>query len=156
MHDVGAGMTEPVFAQHDVKLPLVLCLAGEPVGKGRPKFSTRGGFARAITPEKTRRYEDLLRAQAQVETRLAIPVTGPLEVEVIARFPIPPSWSKKRQEMARQGTLRPTKKPDADNLLKCLDALNQVVWVDDSQIVSAKITKVYAEVPCLIVTIRSA
>ena len=36
-------------------------IPGEPVAKGRPKFSTRGGFVKAITPEKTANYETLVK-----------------------------------------------------------------------------------------------
>ena len=41
------------------------------------------------------------------------------------------------------------KKPDCDNLLKCVDALNQIVFVDDRQIVRAIVAKRYGERPCL-------
>jgi Holliday junction resolvase RusA-like endonuclease len=44
------------------------------------------------------------------------------------------------------GLLKPTGKPDADNIAKIVgDALNGVVWVDDSQIVLLTIRKMYAE-----------
>lgn len=36
-------------------------IPGEPKGKGRPKFSTKGGYARAITPEATANYENLVK-----------------------------------------------------------------------------------------------
>ncbi|UGA38203.1 RusA family crossover junction endodeoxyribonuclease [Chromobacterium haemolyticum] len=39
---------------------------GAPVGKGRPKVSSRGGkFARMYTPEKTANYESLIALAAQ-------------------------------------------------------------------------------------------
>ena len=41
---------------------------GAPVGKGRPKISSRGGkFARMYTPEKTASYENLVALAAEVE-----------------------------------------------------------------------------------------
>jgi Holliday junction resolvase RusA-like endonuclease len=44
--------------------------------------------------------------------------------------------------------IRPTKKPDADNILKAvLDALNGLAYNDDSQIVSARIEKLYSDNP---------
>jgi hypothetical protein len=33
-------------------------------GKGRPKFSTRGGFVKAYTPAKTREFEDRIKTAA--------------------------------------------------------------------------------------------
>ena len=45
-----------------------------------------------------------------------------------ATFPVPTSWSRRKREAALTGTIQHIKKPDCDNLLKCVDALNQVVW----------------------------
>jgi Holliday junction resolvase RusA-like endonuclease len=82
------------------------------------------------------------------------PIEGPLKVCVFASFPIPASWPKKRRAAALAGTARPTTKPDADNLLKILDALNQVVWRDDSQIVDGFVRKLYSETPELVITVE--
>jgi Holliday junction resolvase RusA-like endonuclease len=41
-----------------------IVVAGPPVPKGRPRLSTFNGHARAFTPTKTRRYEDLIRLEA--------------------------------------------------------------------------------------------
>lgn len=44
--------------------------------------------------------------------------------------------------------IRPTKKPDLDNIMKCVtDALNEIAYQDDKQIVSASIEKYYSEEP---------
>jgi Holliday junction resolvase RusA-like endonuclease len=53
------------------------------------------------------------------------------------------------------GSERPTKKPDLDNLAKSvLDALNGVIYQDDSQIVSLHMTKVYSQYPGIDLLIR--
>ncbi len=58
------------------------------------------------------------------------------------------SMSKKRRELANAGLYRPTTKPDADNYAKSIcDALNQVIWKDDSQIVEMRVSKSYSEQP---------
>jgi Holliday junction resolvase RusA-like endonuclease len=50
---------------------------------------------------------------------------------------------------------RPTKKPDLDNLAKSvLDGLNGVVYLDDSQLVSLHITKVYDHSPGVDIMVR--
>jgi Holliday junction resolvase len=49
--------------------------------------------------------------------------------------------------------LRPTGKPDLDNYLKTLDACNNIVWVDDSQVVSATVMKRYGQNPGITVTV---
>ncbi len=46
------------------------------------------------------------------------------------------------------GKIRPTKKPDCDNTVKIIcDALNELAYKDDSQIVTTQIAKYYAKVP---------
>ncbi len=123
--------------------PIIIELAGVPVGKGRARFSRKSGIA--YTPGKTRDYENNLRLSAQVCMIGRAPLEGPLSVAVIASFPVPASWSKKKRDEAIAGAIRPTVKPDADNLLKVLDACNEIVWRDDKQIVHASISKRYGE-----------
>ena len=125
-----------------------------PVPKGRPRFSKVGGFMRSYTPKKTSDYETEVRTQAQaVMTRE--PLETPLAVYLYFRLPIPRSHTKKRQEACLNGSERPIKKPDIDNLAKSvLDGLNGVVWHDDSQIVSLHLTKVYARNPGIDLLIR--
>lgn len=130
---------------------VIIRLAGEPKGKGRPRFARANG--RAFTPAATRSYESALRYAAQEIMGSRPLLTGPLEVLVVAAFPIPASFSKAKRADAIMGTLRPTKKPDADNLMKTLDALNGVVFVDDAQVVEGAIKKVYAEKPELTIQV---
>jgi len=131
---------------------ITICLAGTPTGKGRPRFVRVTG--RAYTPAKTRDYEDNLRYAAQVAMGGRAPLDVPLDVTVTATFPIPESWSQKKKRSALLYEIRPTTKPDADNLLKVLDALNQVAFVDDKQIVRATIEKFYGLAPRLEIVIR--
>lgn len=119
---------------------VTIALDGEPRGKGRPRFTRLG---RAYTDAATRRYEAALRAQAVRAMAGRAMLDGPLFASVCARFPIPPSWPKGKRALAGQGKLWPTVTPDADNLLKNLDALNEVVFADDRQIVSAVVRKEY-------------
>ena len=80
----------------------------------------------------------------------------PLEANIVAFYPIPKSYSKKKTEQALKLEIYPTKKPDRDNVEKLVfDALNGVAYHDDSQICSGKFTKIYGSEPCLIVEIRS-
>lgn len=132
---------------------IVIELAGPPRGKGRGRaVATRFG-ARVFTDDKTRTYEAQLRFAGQQAMGRHAPIEGPLAVAVEARFPVAPSWPKKKRLAALAGALRPTTTPDADNLLKCLDGLNGVVFVDDRQIVDAHIRKIYSDRPGLTVTV---
>ena len=52
--------------------------------------------------------------------------------------------------------IRPTKKPDMDNILKIIaDALNKVAYYDDKQIVECSIKKYYSNAPKVIVEIEN-
>jgi Holliday junction resolvase RusA-like endonuclease len=132
--------------------PITITLAGEPRGKGRPRFAKATG--RAFTPTPTRNYEAALRIEAQHAMAGRAPIEGPLTVRVRAVFAIPASMTKGKRQMAVSGQLRPLKTPDADNLMKTLDALNQVVFVDDKQVVEATISKFYGEQPALHITVE--
>jgi Holliday junction resolvase RusA-like endonuclease len=133
-------------------------LLGPPRGKGRPRFSTRNGFAMAHPDKKTETYEACLRHEASVAMAGRAPLDGPLRLTVQADLPIPASWSGKRQREAAEGLIRPTTRSaaDLDNIIKSVDALNKVVWLDDSQIVSIDARKFYSTRPRLVLIVEPA
>lgn len=135
-------------------MSITITLAGVPVAKGRPRIVVVRGKPHAYTPEATRTYEEALRLKAHLEMKDRPKFEGPVAVEMLAQIQVPASWSLKKQRQARLGEIQPTSKPDADNFLKTLDAFNGVVWLDDSQIVDARVRKKYGE-PCLVVTVRA-
>lgn len=83
------------------------------------------------------------------------PAFGPLRVELRAYFGIPASWSNAKRQRAVAGELRPTKRPDMDNVAKMLDALNGIVWLDDAQVVDERISKFYDSRPRIEVEISN-
>lgn len=154
--------------------PLVVVrLAGDPEGKGRPRariVTPRGkpSFVSVYTPQATRDYEDRLRAAA-IDAMAGRPLLeGPLDMTVFAFFPIPESWSIKKREAALAGDIRPTVKPDWENIGKLTDAFNpvldrrskirvRIVWGDDAQVVDGRVIKHYAKSqPGIVVEIRQA
>jgi Holliday junction resolvase RusA-like endonuclease len=121
---------------------------GEPQGKGRAKIVKIGGFSRMATPEKTVAYEGLVAHVASQAMQGAKPFDGPCAVDVLATLPVPASWSKRKQAEALAGKVLPTKKPDADNVLKAVfDGMNGVVWRDDVQAVNVHLSKRYGPTP---------
>jgi Holliday junction resolvase RusA-like endonuclease len=129
-------------------------IPGEPVGKGRPRFTTANGHPRTYTPEKTVDFENRVRAIATGKMHGCKPVDGPLFVEILADFAIPKSFSRKDKANANLGGLLPIKKPDVDNIAKAVcDALNGVVYLDDKQIVEIKVRKRYGLEPCIMVRV---
>ena len=118
------------------------------MGKERVRFVKATG--RAFTPERTVNYEGRLALAAQQAMAGRPLLTGPVEMVMRAFVPIPESKPKKWKAGALAGWIRPTKKPDLDNMMKsACDALNMVVWVDDAQIVRAVLEKVYSDQPRL-------
>lgn len=124
---------------------------GAPRGKGRPRFASIGGFARVFTDKKTESYEDMVSTyghKAMLDVTAGRRDDVPLSVGITAIFPITESWPKKRKLACIVGDLWPIKKPDADNIIKIVgDALNGVIWKDDSQIVALNFVKMYGDVP---------
>jgi Holliday junction resolvase RusA-like endonuclease len=127
---------------------------GEPQGKGRAKIVKIGGFSRMATPEKTVAYEGLIAMAAQQAMAGAPLLEGACELQITAVCSVPASWSGKKKAQALAGVLRPTKKPDADNITKAVcDGMNGIVWTDDVQAVDQRIRKVYGDRPELRVVV---
>jgi Holliday junction resolvase RusA-like endonuclease len=106
--------------------------------------------------KKSATYEGMLRYAAQQAMAGRAPLDGALLLEVLAELPIPASWSKKHQRDAAAGLIRPTTRSaaDLDNIIKSVDALNEVVWRDDAQIVSIRALKVYSTRPRLVLIVE--
>jgi len=135
-----------------------ITVCGEPVGKGRPRFSRSGPFVRAYTPQKTASFENLVKLEYEYQAKnFRFDDNDMLDLRVIAYFSIPRSISKSKRKMMLDGQIRPTKKPDSDNILKAVaDALNQVAYRDDKQIVDTQVRKFYSETPRTVISIRKA
>jgi Holliday junction resolvase RusA-like endonuclease len=132
---------------------MTIQVPGIPVGKGRPRMSVRGGHAMAYTPEKTVRYENLVRTTFVNAYPDAVPLDVPVKVIVDAEFPIPKSWSKKK----RKDAFYVTKKPDIDNIIKSVfDGLNGVAWTDDAMVSIVEARKKYTDqMPACYITITT-
>ena len=121
---------------------------GTPVAKGRPRASKTPAGIRMHTPKTTKTYERKLKATAIVAMNASKPFLRPIALSVGIVVPIPASWPKKRQTLARIGVICATKKPDADNVLKVIkDAMNGVVYGDDAQVVVINLSKAYGDEP---------
>jgi Holliday junction resolvase RusA-like endonuclease len=133
---------------------VTISLPGAPRGKGRPRFGRRGSFVAVWTDKKTFAYEELLTEAGMDAMAPNLPHLGALSVRIEAGMPVPASWSRKKQQAALAGDLNPTGKPDFDNIAKIVgDALNKIVWKDDSQIIVCAFRKFYAAEPALTVMV---
>lgn len=94
---------------------------GEPQGKGRPRFSKRGGFVQTYTPTKTKSYEELVAAEYIKQCgNITADRNNCIHMEILACFGIPKSTSKVNRLRMLMNLIRPLKKPDIDNILKLL------------------------------------
>ena len=121
-----------------------LSVPGEPQGKQRHKWSPRGTYS----PKKTVNYETYIKELFAVKYPDFVPVEGALELELIALLTIPTSTSKKRKAMMESNEIRPTKRPDVDNLVKTL------AYKNDSQIVDEATHKYFSIKPGLEIRIH--
>lgn len=126
-------------------------IPGEPKAKQRPRVCKTG---HTYTPKETVQYEKLVRTCYE-QKYSNINLTGELTINIKAYFSIPKSGTKliKRQMLA--GDIRPVKRPDWDNIGKIItDALNEVAYHDDAQIVEAIVEKYYSDNPRVEVTVK--
>jgi len=138
-------------------IQIMFTVYGEPVAKGRPRFSTRGKFPVAYTPEKTKAYEFEVGMMALAAMGGTKPLEGALEAFIYITYAVPESYSKKRLEACLSGLEKHTKKPDLDNVIKSvIDGMDKIVFDNDSQITSIHSTKVYGEVAKAEVMVRQA
>ena len=131
------------------------CIHGDPQGKGRPRFSTVCGHVHTRTPDETVLYENLVKTEYRQQVGVKFPDDAMLDVRIFAYYPIPKSVSKRKRQAMLERKIRPTKKPDWDNVGKVIcDSLNGIAYRDEAQVVDSMVRKLYGETPKVVVTIE--
>ncbi len=126
-------------------------IPGEPKSKLRHR-TTKKGFT--YNPKQNLEYENWVKQCYWVKHRQAM-LKGEIKATIKAYFTIPKSTSKKRKKLMVEEKIRPTKKPDTDNLAKIvLDSLNTIAFDDDKQVVDLRVLKFYSEEPRVEVTLE--
>ena len=119
-------------------------IPGEPKSKLRHR-TTKQGFT--YNPKQNIEYENWVKQCYWIKYKQKM-LTGQIKAEIKAYFKIPKSTSKKRKKLMIEEKIRPTKKPDTDNIAKIiLDSLNTIAFDDDKQVVDLKVEKFYSEEP---------
>ncbi|MDY0258488.1 MAG: RusA family crossover junction endodeoxyribonuclease [Desulfovibrio sp.] len=107
-----------------------------PKAQMRARHGVVNGFSRTYKDKRQVVEEEALMALLG-PYQPAQPMQGQLLLGVKAYMPIPASKTKTFKTLARKGVVRPTTKPDLDNLLKhvkdCLSKLR--FWGDDKLVV---------------------
>lgn len=128
-----------------MKREVTFTIPGLPRGKGRPRMTRTG---HVYTDAKTASFEGMVRsfaAQAMANAGLAMASGVPVRVLIAIAVPCPASYSRKRRAAALDGGVAPFK-PDVDNVAKSiLDAMNGIVYDDDSRVVELAVSKRYAD-----------
>lgn len=113
----------------------ILKIQAAAVPKLRPRVTRRGTY----TPAKTADWEQQVRTLAKLKANslgIKHPWEGPVIMHTAFYFKKPGYLSKKVHGHV--------KKPDLDNLLKSIkDALNGIVYKDDSQVIRSSESKNY-------------
>ena len=124
-------------------------IEGEPVGKGRP----RHGKYKTYTPAKTKSVENNIAYFYKVNVGYYF--EGYVKLNLNLYYSIAKSDSKKKKLIKLNNELRPNKKPDIDNVVKLVaDALNEVAYKDDTQIIELRCRKFYSDIPRMEITIE--
>lgn len=111
----------------------------KPKAKARPRFSKFGG---AYTPKETKQYEEFITNYVKSKYKDS-PLSFALSVSFIFCFK---HKTKRSANIAR---------PDLDNLIKAVcDALNGILWDDDSLIAHMSALKVYDDEDCIILSVN--
>ena len=121
---------------------------GKPQGKARARtgYNPKTKQVMSHTPDKTVLYENFIKTCYMQVTDKSFDNGQPLSKSIVACFEPIKSISKKQRELMLQNKVRPTKKPDIDNIIKAvLDALNGIAYKDDTQVVQVMAQKKYAD-----------
>lgn len=114
-------------------------IPGKAKGKGRPRFYN----GHAVTPQDTRDYETLI-AMTWKAYKGGYYENEPLRIDITVNVLVPIRRRKKEKLDIARGKLKPTMKPDVDNIAKIvLDGLNGVAYKDDKQVTELRVRKQY-------------
>lgn len=128
---------------------IVIDVTGYPVPAARARTFMQAGRAVTTTPPIYRKWKDDARMVARQAMNGRAPLAGCLRLHLEVCFPPPEkSWATWKVEAALRDEIKPSGRPDLDNLLKAAkDALNGIVWLDDAQVVEVEAVKRYSAFP---------
>lgn len=130
---------------------LKFTVPGKVQAKQSTKFSNHGGFVRTYTPKEMVNYANLVKINFQYAYPDHLPsvfIDKPLKMQITVNIEVPKSYSNKKTNKCLTGEIRPTVKPDCDNIAKNIqDSLNGIAYPDDKQIVVLAVRKYYSQNP---------
>ncbi len=121
----------------------------------RPQAQTR--FRK--TPLGIRVYDPSKLTKQQIQWQISPsapkePFRGSVAMDMTFFMPIPSHTSRVQRALMINGSVRPAKKPDFDNLAYIVtNAFKGIVYRDDGQVVDCAIHKYYSETPKTVVKV---
>ncbi len=155
-------------------MKLTFEVPGTPKGKARARKGKQGYY----TPAETTAYQNTValffKSAWQQVSRTCHwemePWKGPVGMKLTGYFPVPVSWSEWKKDLVQHGddygylptlaahdiNFRYIAKPDFDNVEKAvLDALEGLLYKNDSQVFSRGFSKFYSHNPRLVVEVET-
>lgn len=132
-------------------------IPGAPRGQARARATThkirlangQDKWVGRVHKDKKQQFEEDKLGWQIARSAPGTPHTGKVTLMVVAYYPIPESWPKKKKAAALAGTLAPLKvKPDLSNIVKHIeDVMQGMFFVDDKQICAETAAKHYSSSP---------
>lgn len=118
----------------------------------KPQKQTRWAYNKAYDPsfnqKEAIRWQ--LRPHAPKE-----PLKGPVSVNLHFYLPVPKTVRKHVKTQMLNGIAMPYKRPDLDNLAYLVtNAMIDLIYIDDAQIVNLNLRKRYAEIPKTVIEVQ--
>lgn len=131
----------------------------KPLERNRHRIMNRKGggvpFVVSYMPAQSAANQSLIRKFASDAMNGRPPLDGAVDLRVVAYMPVPGSWSKRKQAAALADQIRPTGRPDADNILKGIcDSIQDIVVRNDTIFTETSIWKRFSLNPRLVIECR--
>lgn len=142
------------FPAPEGRVLLELIVAGDPVGKARHRRDPRSG--RMFTPAKTASKEREIAMLAKARLYGRAPEMACYALDLAMVIAPTKGWPQWKLDLVDQGLMRPTMKPDIDNVEKLVkDALNAIAWPDDAAVIGGEKFKLFGRHPQTIIRVRA-
>lgn len=126
---------------------IVFTIPGDPIAQGRPRAYRQGKQIKMYDPKESKDYKRFVELIAKQHAPKKL-LEGAIKANIHFYRPIPKRTSKKDRALISEGNKHPVTKPDTSNYVKGIeDALNGIIYKDDSQITQLSAGKSYSDNP---------
>lgn len=136
---------------------ITIPVQGQPQAQARHKTFRRGSKLIQVDPSAEDKKAFAQVVLLQLDKEWSSPLKSAIDVTLYFQMRRPQNHYRTNGEVKEWAGLMPcTKKPDVDNLIKFVfDALNGILWADDSQIIRVTASKSYSNTPCTVIIVSA-